>query len=250
MNLNDCYLEEDLFPKKMTSYEERPYGILFYNTNNKGSFDSNHAVIYKDKIQDLHAVLKDIKDFYREKGTNAIIYQSMLDDKYFEEIKEDLTSEGYRSWSEEQRYMLPLAENKIVPSKELVVKQFNEWNDSFTQIFLEAEEPWEIDVTKDSMKNDNAWAFVAYLGDKPVGILYGHLTEKVCRGDYLLVSKKHRGIGAGRAIFDAYVKWCNKTGITNCYLWPNGEIAGRIYYEAGYRLVEVRTAGRAVYDIQ
>ena len=32
---------------------ERDYGILFYNTENKDSFDSNHAVIYRERIQNL-----------------------------------------------------------------------------------------------------------------------------------------------------------------------------------------------------
>ena len=49
MNLRDCYIEEDLFPKIFTDYEEREYGILFFNTENKDSYDSNHAVIYKDR---------------------------------------------------------------------------------------------------------------------------------------------------------------------------------------------------------
>ena len=53
MNLQDCYIEEDLFPKIFTKYEERDYGILFYNTENKDSFDSNHAVIYRERIQNL-----------------------------------------------------------------------------------------------------------------------------------------------------------------------------------------------------
>ena len=30
MDLSDCYLEEDLFPKIFADYEERSYGILFY----------------------------------------------------------------------------------------------------------------------------------------------------------------------------------------------------------------------------
>ena len=42
MNLRDCYIEEDLFPKIFTDYEEREYGILFFNTDNKDSYDSNH----------------------------------------------------------------------------------------------------------------------------------------------------------------------------------------------------------------
>ena len=29
MNLKDCYIEEDLFPKIFTKFEERDYGILF-----------------------------------------------------------------------------------------------------------------------------------------------------------------------------------------------------------------------------
>ena len=56
MNLQDCYIEEDLFPKIFTKAEERDYGILFYNTENKDSFDSNHAVIYRERIQNLQAV--------------------------------------------------------------------------------------------------------------------------------------------------------------------------------------------------
>lgn len=33
MNLRDCYIEEDLFPKIFSDYEEREYGILFFNTD-------------------------------------------------------------------------------------------------------------------------------------------------------------------------------------------------------------------------
>ena len=34
MNLRDCYIEEDLFPKIFTDYEEREYGILFFKRAN------------------------------------------------------------------------------------------------------------------------------------------------------------------------------------------------------------------------
>lgn len=49
MNLLECFMLEDMFPKSFTDYEERPYGILFYNTTNKDSYDSNHAVIFRDQ---------------------------------------------------------------------------------------------------------------------------------------------------------------------------------------------------------
>ena len=65
MDLRYGYLEEDIFPKLFTNYEERSYGILFYNEENGDSYDSNHAVIYKDKIDDLSKVLADIIQYYR-----------------------------------------------------------------------------------------------------------------------------------------------------------------------------------------
>ena len=63
MKLDKIYREEDLFPREITTYEERDYGILFYNEQNKDSYDSNHALIYREKITDLDAVLRDIVGF-------------------------------------------------------------------------------------------------------------------------------------------------------------------------------------------
>jgi GNAT superfamily N-acetyltransferase len=248
INLRDGYLEEDLFPKLFTNYEERFYGILFYNEENRNSYDSNHAVIYKDKIDDLSSVLADIIRFYGSKNLRPIIYQSMLDDGWFEEIQSDLADAGFKSWTELQEYMLPTGEDKIVPNPDLEIVKIEKWNDELTTVFLEAEEPWEIEVAKVSLNNPRSWMFAARKDGKTIGLLYGHVSDTACRGDYLLVSKLHRRIGAGRALFHAYVEWCKQTGIENAYLWPDGETPKRIYEEGGYELVEIRKAGRAVWE--
>ena len=84
--LDKIYEEEDLFPREITFWEERKYGFLFYNEGNKDSYDSNHAVIFKNKISDLNQVLDDIVKFYIEKGIKPVIYQSVSDEGYFEDI--------------------------------------------------------------------------------------------------------------------------------------------------------------------
>ena len=248
MDLKNGYLEEDLFSKMFTNFEERPYGILFYNEENRDSYDSNHAVIYKDRTDDLNAVLSDIIDFYTSKNLRPIIYQSMLDDGWFEEISDELTAAGFKNWTELQEYMLPTGENKIVPNPELEVLKIETWDDELKTVFLEAEDPWEIDVARTSLDDPGSWMFAARENGKTIGLLYGHISDIACRGDYLLVSKKHRRIGAGRALFHAYVEWCKQKGIDNAYLWPDGETPKRIYQEGGYELVEIRKAGRAVYE--
>ena len=246
MNLRDCYIEEDLFPKIFTDYEEREYGILFFNTDNKDSYDSNHAVIYKDKIRDLQYVLSDIIGFYKEKGSRPIIYQSMLDDNWFDEIQEELSAAGFKSWIEGQEYMLQVDENRIIPNPDITVRKVSEWSDGIENVFIEAEEPWEIKVAKKTLDCPESWMFAASMNGKIIGLLYGHISERACRVDYLIVSKKHRKAGVGRALFYNYVEWCRQNGIDNVYIWPDGETPKRIYEEGGYRVVEIRKAGRAV----
>lgn len=53
MDLLKIYREKDLFPREFTVFAERAYGLLFYNENNKDSYDSNHAIIFKDRINDV-----------------------------------------------------------------------------------------------------------------------------------------------------------------------------------------------------
>ena len=95
MNLEKIYWEEDVFPREFAAYEERDYGILFYNERNKFSNDSNHAVIFKDRISDIPKVMEDITGFYLGKGIKPVIYQSISDDGYFESIREELAAHGY-----------------------------------------------------------------------------------------------------------------------------------------------------------
>lgn len=248
MNLLKIYREEDLFPREFTVFAERQYGLLFYNENNKDSYDANHAIIFKNKINDLAKTLEDITEFYRGKGVGPTIYQSITNDGYFESIREELASHGYDVYGEENRYMVLLDECKITQNPLIEVRKIEKWEDAFrTNIFEAAGEPWETDVAKTALEKDNTLFFVAYIEGLPVGMTRAHTKDGVCRVDYLLVATEHRKKGAGRAIIQTFAKYCIENKIENCFLWPDGESAERIYYESGFRLAEVKIAGRARY---
>lgn len=247
IDLDKIYTEEDLFPRDITLHEEREYGYLFYNEENKDSYDSNHALIYRDKISDVQNVINEIKDFYSEKGINPCIYQAVSEEGFFEEISDELKRNGFEYWTEAQKYMVLCEANMINPNPKIIVQKLDEWKDEYgVEIFEKADEPWEIDVAKKALMNSNTLFFVAFYRDVPVGMTYCHITDDVCRVDYLLVSKEYRNKGIGRAIIDSFVKDCEQNKIRNCYLWPDGETAEKIYYEAGFRLVETKQAGRAM----
>ena len=249
MNLEKIFLEEDLFPREFANCEEREYGMLFYDETNKDSYDSNHAVIYQNRIKDLNAVLKDITEFYHGKGMSTVLYQAMNDEGFFEEQTDVFARYGFRVWEEEQHFMVPVEENRLVTNPEISVKRVKTWDESFaSEIFEKAEEPWEIGVAKKMIQNPNTIFFVAYYRNLPVGMTYAHERDDVCRYDYILVSKEYRRIGVARALMNALVEYCKLKNIENCSLWPAGEAAERIYLEAGFRTVAVKRAGRAALE--
>lgn len=242
------YIEEDLFPREITSYEERDYGYLFYNEQNKDSYDSNHALIYRDRITNLDTVLKDIIEFYIKKGITPNIYESVLEEGFIEGIADELEKYGFETWNESQKYMVLSEENMLKANHDITIKIVTEWaNEYGTEIFEKSGEPWGVDVVKRALQNSNTRFFIAFYNGVPVGMTYCHITDGVCRVDYLLVSKEYRNIGVGRAIINSFVEYCRIEQIELCYLWPDGKTAEKIYYEAGFRHIGTKKAGRAVY---
>ena len=152
LTLQKIFTEEDLFPREVTSFEKRDYGFLFYNEQNKDSYDSNHALIYKNKISDIKFVLKEIIDFYTKKNITPNIYESIFDDGYFEQIKNELENFGFETFTETQRYMILKEENKIKPNPEIEIKKIDKWNDEYgKEIFEKSNESYGIEVLKKSL---------------------------------------------------------------------------------------------------
>ncbi len=247
MNMHPFYLEEDLFPREFTHATERPWGTLFHNPANPDSYDSNHALIYRDRAGDLSTVLTEIVDFYRARSMKPILYQSILDNGWFGEIAGKLAEHGFRAWQEEQHWMVLAGESCITARAD--VRRVTAWTDDLAiHLYEAAGEPWEIAVAKRQLENPNTIYFASYTDDKPVGAIYGHINDEgICRIDYLLVATSHRGRGLGRALTHAFVAHCRNNHIP-CALWPDGDGPRRIYEEAGFQYVRTMMAGRAVYE--
>ena len=45
-----------------------------------------------------------------------------------------------------------------------------------------------------------------------------------------------------------YMEWYKENDIHNIYIWPDGDTPKRIYEEGGFRIIETRKAGRAVFE--
>lgn len=244
-------LEEDMFPKTFTNFIEEDFGILFYNEQNKNSYDSNHALIYKNKVTDLDSILNFITEFYINKNINPSIYQAVEDEGYFKENEDIFKKHGYSIWIEgPNNFMTLTAENNIKSSNKLDIKLITEWDERIaTDICVPSGESHEIEVIKSSIKSINYRVFVGYSQNKAVAITYFHISENnCCRFDYIIISKDYRNNGFARELLSYVTDYCRENNLKNCFQWPAHKTSERICYEAGFRHLFSAEAGRASYN--
>jgi len=243
-------LEEDLFPKLITNYIETSYGILFYNEDNKISYDSNHAVIYKDKIDHLDQVLNEISEFYLSKGIHPSIYQATEDQSYFTDNIETFTKMNFKVWTETpSKFMLLEADNQLDIEISLEIREATEWDQRIADdICIPSEEAYEIEVFKSAIYHKDSKVFVAYKDNMAVAILTLHQSSLGCvRFDYILVSKTHRQYGYGKQLISFVTDYCRNHGLVNSYMWPAHEVSEKISFQAGFRYIFTRETVRASY---
>jgi len=118
--------EECEFPKLFASYEEKEYGILFFNEDDRDSHDSNHAILFPEQIENLSDVLSDITNFYLQKSIAPRIYQPYAPD-YFTAHAAELKNAGYTvTMYGNSKFMLLSEENTIQQPARLQIQRLTE----------------------------------------------------------------------------------------------------------------------------
>ena len=237
MTLKERILKEEFkFPKLFADFEEREWGIMFFKENNKGSHDSNHAILYPEKIADFEKTILEIKDFYFARGLSAQIYQPSVDG-YFAEREEIFARNGFevKVWGR-NRVMLLDAENIIPPSRKLSIRRISQWDEALSQLYRQAGEEHGIEADKESLKSGDFFLFAGYVADEPVVTVSFHVSEYDCtRFDYVFTALKHRGQGYARELLSYVTDFCREKNFQNCFQWPANQTSESICYQAGFR---------------
>ncbi len=249
MSVQGNMLHEEMeFPKLFASYEEREYGILFYDTEDGESHDSNHAVLYPDKIRDFEKTVLEIRAFYLDKGLVPRIYQP-FEEGYFAKRKAVLGKCGYGvQMYGKNRFMLLTDENKINVPRRLDIRRITTWDERIARdIFLPAEEKYAIAVEQKGMQKSCYYLFAGMLGDEVAAIVSFHTSQFDCtRFDTIETAPKHRGKGYAREMLSFAADYCREKGFRNCFQWPMHATSERMCYEAGFRVAFEVEAGVAV----
>ena len=241
--------EEMEFPKAFTCYEEHDYGILYYNAENQNSGDSNHSVIYPERITDLRYVLNDIADFYKSKGISpySYVYHPFVED-YFIDNAKILKECGYEfTISPDTSVMLLTEQNKIDIPERLDIRRIENWDERVNNDVLTcvASKEHFTTVIKNSM-GENNYLFIGYIENEAASLLAFHVSKHgVTRFDEMGTAEKHKNRGYAREMNRYAADFVRSHNLPIAYQWPAHKTSERITTEAGFRVAFTVPSGSA-----
>jgi Predicted acetyltransferase len=252
MNLTESIIKtEQEFPGIFTNTLEKEYGLLFFNEENRISHDSNHAIIYPEKISDIEGVITEIKDFYLKKGLVPRIYHPFKGG-YFEEHRAIFEKHGFIIQKYGfNRFMVLEQDNRIKVNGNLIIKRITEWDDRIeTDIYAPEDDVFTPIVIRNCLKDENYCCFVGYMDGKAVSTASIYYSKYGCaRIDSVETAQADRRKGYSREIISYAIEY-HKQHSKNVplFLWPANETADKIYTEAGFRQLFQSEAGEAVFE--
>ena len=252
MNIKDNIAKaEQEFPRLFAYYEERPYGAVFYNTKIKDHHDSNHAILYPEKINDLQKVLVDIKEFYQSKGIIPAIYHPSVDN-YFIDNAQTLKANGYEFMTAlDSRIMISQNRDLKPLSNILEIKQITNIHAIEDGSFFIEQDEYLTEIYKNCLTKSNHYLFVGYYEDNPVSLISFHVSEYNCtRFDEMKTAKQFMGKGFAREMNKYAVNYCIENNLPVAYQWPAHGTSERITSEAGFQVSFTLPFGYASYAIE
>ncbi len=219
---------EQNYPNLFSNFEERDWGCLFFNEDNRGSFDSNSAIITADVVTDQ--ILAEIDAFYNEK--NITPRHKHIDENYF-------TAE--REKNENFRLMVQQGEVYIISNNRLKIKILEEYDEKITEnILLGSQKEYFRRVLIESMKNEDYKLAVGYLFDEPVSMAGMWFSPfGVTRIDSVQTGIFFRSCGFAREVVKFAIEYAKNQSQNPIYLLTDNPTAERIYKQAGF--VEINT---------
>ena len=236
MNIKENIIQaEQEFPRLFAFTEERPYGVLFYNPTIKDHHDSNHAILYPYKINDLNTVLVDIRDFYQSKGIIPAIYHPPVEN-YFIENAKTLKSNGYEFMTALDARIMVLTSTIIKPLLNILdIRQVTDINMIEDGSYFHEQDEYLTEIYRNCIGKTNHYLFVGYFENKPVTLLSFHVSEYGCtRFDEMKTAKEYRRKGFAREMNKFAANFCINNNLLPAYQWPAHGTSERITSEAGF----------------
>lgn len=229
---------EYYFPKIFSDMDEREFGVMFYNTDNPDSHDSNHTVIFRDS--DCEKALPDIKEFYLSKKLEPRVYSS-LEEGRLQSIRPFLERSGFKvndfGYAE---YLVYSGKSAITEPYTIDFRRFNASDDLsvFKQIFQDEADLFRAQqVIRRRAAASDYFLYIGYKDNSPVVMASFQFDENMtARLDEVETAEAHRGNGYARQIIRHLTEVFDKQGGKLFFSWAANDTAQRVYLQGGFEV--------------
>lgn len=239
-DLKERILKTELdFPKYISNSMATDFGMLFWDESDKDNHGLNHALIYPHLVSDLTGVLAQIAEFYRSRGIQPRVHQPYTTG-YFLDHANEFRKSGYDvKLYPPTQFMLLSEANQINAGSALTIRELEAWDPRIaTDILIPDGNEKEVEQTKRNIYGDRYRVLVGYLQEQAVSMAtifdgdYG-----IARLDSTETAEELRGRGYASELVSAIVDMHRRESDMPLYLWPQNVTAGKIYRQAGFKLL-------------
>ncbi|HBN84736.1 MAG TPA: hypothetical protein DDZ89_12920 [Clostridiales bacterium] len=158
------------YPKRIAECVKLPYGLLYHDRENPGSHMCNHAVI-TDMSGDLDLKVRQVTEFYVEKGLTPVIYTA-FQRKAYRIMSQPLRNNGYSvgKYPEGAFFYYPQGQTGSLPNYSNRVKRV-QTEEGILDMFSDDEEGvYNRTVIRKLLPGEGYYLWCVYEKDKPVAV--------------------------------------------------------------------------------
>jgi Acetyltransferase (GNAT) family. len=228
---------EYYFPQIFADTEQREFGVMFYNTDNFDSHDSNHAIILNHC--NYEQAVSEITEFYLSKQLNPRIYSSLEENQLdklrtiLERHKFQIDDYGYTD------YLVWNGKSTIAEPYTLEFRRFTADDDFnvFAQITGEESVERTQKVIRRRVLCSDYYLYIGYANGIPVIMSSFQFDENMtARLDEVETAQAYQGKGYARQMTRHLTEVFETCGGKVFFTWAANDTAQRVYLNGGFEV--------------
>ncbi len=228
---------EVTFPELFSNKKSTDYGILFHNTQNPLSWDSNHAQILD--LTHPEAAISDIIRFYNSLQLQPRINSSFLDNE-LEILRPRLDSQGFTVTTNNHvfMYITPGLTSALEPDAD--IRRISHISPDIVDLLhSDGDGDWTVNVLKIMVRNSRFHLLGLFQDERCVSIASINPGDGYTRVDDVKTHLAFRGKHLGTRLINYLVAYHGSISRNCLYLWAVNPIAIKMYQKSGFKEIKV-----------
>lgn len=235
------------FCEFFTNKEQRDYGILYHNTDNPLSYDSNHAHILNfDK--DPVSIIQDIIRFYQHLNITPRVYCSFVDNE-LERLGPCFSDFGFKIETQKYTYFRfnPAFLTRV--TTETDCRRVGEISQDLVDMIYSDEDggEWTVGVLRKHIHDTSFHLLGLYDSERLIAMAAVKTLDGYSRVDDVMTHKAFRGRRFGTRLMNYLVKYHADISDNYLYLYADDPIAIRMYENVGFKELPVQIPNWTAY---